>query len=495
MVIMKRFLVLSLIVALITISCEKDELKPDEVLSKEFIEQLVKSDLFVYHIMGGVDTLSKEKKELKGNPSEIKSVKRIKKSKDRNLFLFKYENTTDSIYIDNAINEFDTITYSTKVDQVEPEMSVMSLNMNYMLVDTVITEPNDSVIVDPVDTTIVEVDNVPPIITLNGEMNVTIVRNRTYVELGAVATDNKDGDISDQIKIEGEVNTSNDGSYYLYYSVKDKSGNYTEKTRTILVVKPEPHYTYETISELVSDTIIDQSYVDYDYPGLNGALMSIEDIPNESVWLAAVKYEDDKYSIFRYVFNTSGTDIWEMNATHNIHPTIDISYVNNDTYNVTSYNESNETEDWINDTLCNVITTIVTYETVTVTRYTDMVVNNVTYTQFDYVSRSTGNYENSDISSHEIVSIISLPTLPGKFEILSNSPDRNIMKVDLNYRTDRENRGDFGEVIFLKEDYVLNVMGDGVKTADEVLLPYILNSDLQTTYENFDYWQFYNSEK
>ncbi|MBW3020934.1 DUF5011 domain-containing protein [Candidatus Woesearchaeota archaeon] len=482
-------LVLMSLALFVMLSCEKDEvLKPDEVQEViEIVEQVIKSDLFVYHIMGGVDTLSTEKKELKGEALKIKSIKKVKnKDKDKNLFLFEYPEKTDSIYIDNAVNEFDTMTYATSIDS-----GAVVLRMNYALID----KPVDTTdTVEPVDT-VVEVDKVAPVLTLNGETSVTVIRNRTYTELGATAIDNVDGDISNKVVITGDVNTGSDGAYYVYYTVKDEAGNVSEKTRTVLVVKPEVTYTYENTYETITDTVINQNDVDYDYPGLNGALMNMDDVPNGSVWLAAIKYEDGKYSIFRYTFSTSTSDTrgaWRINATHDLKEYMDVTYENDDTYAVDSYVESNEIQDWINDTLCNVITHNVTYETITVTRYTSIVVNSVADSKWPFYSESTGGYENPNMTSHDIYL---LGTMNGTFEIVSNTPDRNIMKVDMNYRTDKENIADFGEVIFLREDYVLNVMGDGSKTADEILIPYLLYNELESEYLDFDYLRFYNSQK
>lgn len=80
------------------------------------------------------------------------------------------------------------------------------------------------------------IDDVPPTITLNGNSNTTVTLNNTYYEKGAKAVDEKDGDLTEKITIEGTVNTAKTGTYTITYKVSDSSGNETTKTRTVVVV-------------------------------------------------------------------------------------------------------------------------------------------------------------------------------------------------------------------------------------------------------------------
>ena len=81
------------------------------------------------------------------------------------------------------------------------------------------------------------VDDVAPVISLNGSSSMRILVNGTYTEKGATAVDEKDGDLSDDIKISGKVDTSKAGTYTVKYTVSDKSGNKAEKTRKVTVYK------------------------------------------------------------------------------------------------------------------------------------------------------------------------------------------------------------------------------------------------------------------
>jgi hypothetical protein len=78
-------------------------------------------------------------------------------------------------------------------------------------------------------------DQTKPVITLNGSDTVRVEVYGTYTEDGAKATDNKDGNITNAIVINGTVNTSVLGTYILTYSVNDISGNHAVKNRVVIV--------------------------------------------------------------------------------------------------------------------------------------------------------------------------------------------------------------------------------------------------------------------
>ena len=79
-------------------------------------------------------------------------------------------------------------------------------------------------------------DQIAPIIELNGDAEIILSVGTEYVELGAVASDNIDGDITDRVIISDTLNTNKVGVYTLVYSVKDACGNETITYRTIEVV-------------------------------------------------------------------------------------------------------------------------------------------------------------------------------------------------------------------------------------------------------------------
>lgn len=79
-------------------------------------------------------------------------------------------------------------------------------------------------------------DTEKPVITIIGEKEITINQGSDYVDQGAKATDNIDGDITSKIKIENKVDISESGSYTVTYTVSDKAGNVAEETRKVNVV-------------------------------------------------------------------------------------------------------------------------------------------------------------------------------------------------------------------------------------------------------------------
>ena len=76
-------------------------------------------------------------------------------------------------------------------------------------------------------------DSVAPVITLNGSVRVTIIRGENYIDAGATATDDRDGDLS--VTQTGSVDTNTVGQYRITYRAVDKAGNTATKTRTVTV--------------------------------------------------------------------------------------------------------------------------------------------------------------------------------------------------------------------------------------------------------------------
>jgi len=119
------------------------------------------------------------------------------------------------------------------------------------------TEVTRTVIVNAPDTT-------PPVITLVGDAVVNITVGDTYVDAGATALDNIDGDITANIVTVNPVNTAVAGTYTVAYNVSDAAGNSaTEVTRTVNVNPPD--ITPPVITLLGSATVdinVGEAYVD-----------------------------------------------------------------------------------------------------------------------------------------------------------------------------------------------------------------------------------------
>ena len=82
---------------------------------------------------------------------------------------------------------------------------------------------------------VVFVDNVKPVIELNGSGTIVLNIGEEYKEQGAKAKDEKDGELTEKIEISGNVNTNQEGTYTVTYKVKDNSDNEAIATREVLV--------------------------------------------------------------------------------------------------------------------------------------------------------------------------------------------------------------------------------------------------------------------
>ena len=70
---------------------------------------------------------------------------------------------------------------------------------------------------------------------MNGNNIISLKIGEVYTELGAKATDSKDGDLTSKIITTGTVDTSVAGTYIITYTVSDSAGNISKATRTIEV--------------------------------------------------------------------------------------------------------------------------------------------------------------------------------------------------------------------------------------------------------------------
>lgn len=85
--------------------------------------------------------------------------------------------------------------------------------------------------------TINVIDSTEPEIKLNGYDNVTIYINEKFNDEGVTAYDNNDGDITSDIIVQSNLDTSKEGNYTITYSVNDSSGNESSVARNIKVIK------------------------------------------------------------------------------------------------------------------------------------------------------------------------------------------------------------------------------------------------------------------
>ena len=105
-------------------------------------------------------------------------------------------------------------------------------------------------------TVIVVLDKTPPTLTLLGAVSVNVEQCEVYNELGAVASDLTDGNLSSSIKITGTVNTSLVGKYTLTYDVADAQGNAVSTTRLVNVVDTKKPGIYSYGKRIVDQEVV-----------------------------------------------------------------------------------------------------------------------------------------------------------------------------------------------------------------------------------------------
>ncbi len=112
------------------------------------------------------------------------------------------------------------------------------------------------------------IDNVAPVITVNGSNPIQLLKDTTYTDPGATATDNKDGTIA--VTTTTNIIPSIEGTYLVTYTATDSSGNVATATRNVVV--------YDVMrSDSLITAVRDTNYSDGDYDVyVNGVMYQIE---------------------------------------------------------------------------------------------------------------------------------------------------------------------------------------------------------------------------
>ncbi len=93
-------------------------------------------------------------------------------------------------------------------------------------------------------------DPVPPVLTLQGEQNISFYAGYgSFTEAGWTASDNCDGDMTGSVTVSGAVDAAVPGIYTLTYTVVDSYGNTATATRTVEVVKYPDKVIYLTFDD------------------------------------------------------------------------------------------------------------------------------------------------------------------------------------------------------------------------------------------------------
>lgn len=79
-----------------------------------------------------------------------------------------------------------------------------------------------------------------PEIVLEGDSTYELTVNTEYEEPGFSALDNVDGDVTDNVKMENNIDTSTIGEYEVVYTVSDEAGNESRVVRKVKVERLKP---------------------------------------------------------------------------------------------------------------------------------------------------------------------------------------------------------------------------------------------------------------
>ncbi len=95
-------------------------------------------------------------------------------------------------------------------------------------------------------------DNSAPVITLNGDSTITISQFTDFTDPGVTAIDDRDGDISASVTVDGSVDKYRSDTYTITYRVSDAFGNESEAVRYVVVESapsPDDHAIYLTFDD------------------------------------------------------------------------------------------------------------------------------------------------------------------------------------------------------------------------------------------------------
>ncbi len=153
-----------------------------------------------------------------------------------------------------------------------------------------------------------EQDTIKPVITLKGGRQVDHDAQERFVDPGFSASDDRDGDISAEVRVESNVVDSVNGEYQLTYTVSDKAGNTATIRRTVVVTGGmTPDNEPPVISLFGDNPYYLQAGEDWADPGFQAA-DNLDSSLNEKVSISgAVKnYRPGEYAITYSVGDDAG---------------------------------------------------------------------------------------------------------------------------------------------------------------------------------------------
>ncbi|KPA14856.1 repeat protein [Candidatus Magnetomorum sp. HK-1] len=177
--------------------------------------------------------------------------------------------------------------------------------MGQAMVNIKVTDENEATATTSFQVSVIYSDTEPPVISLSGDQLITIAKGTTFVEPGVSAVDNIDGDISEKIVVESQLDTETSGTYQIKYLVSDQAGNEAIPAfRTILV------YTVEIQNIIPQGNVVDE----------NGDPIAGVQIASNALMYTSLTGEED--GSFEYAPLTQTGQIYRLIFSHDSYETV-----------------------------------------------------------------------------------------------------------------------------------------------------------------------------
>ncbi len=105
------------------------------------------------------------------------------------------------------------------------------------------------------DETYTVVDTTAPVLTMKGSIPLLIGLGENFIDPGALAIDDVDGDISDLVLESDNINTSIAGCYTQSFFVEDAAGNSSSASRTVFVGSDAERHSPNTAPDVIQDAV------------------------------------------------------------------------------------------------------------------------------------------------------------------------------------------------------------------------------------------------
>lgn len=151
-----------------------------------------------------------------------------------NYFLILNGSSEMTIYQGAPYNEPGYTAYDRKKHDLTDQVIVKdNLDLNTIGTYTIIYSLNNKKVKRIVN--VIARQDITTTIHLTGEKNIYLKVGDTFTDPGCTAIDAIDGNLTDQVIINSNVNTAEKGVYRIVYSVVNSSGITTSETRNIIV--------------------------------------------------------------------------------------------------------------------------------------------------------------------------------------------------------------------------------------------------------------------